>query len=55
MSGNSTDPSYLNIARVDVFHAQPMCGDIVVLFHMCITAVKHSSESTTTVACLNLE
>lgn len=38
MSGNSADPSYLNIASVDAFHAQPMCG--VVLLYMSITAVK---------------
>lgn len=41
MSGNSTDPSYLNIARVDVFNAQPVCGDVVVvLLYLSITPVK---------------
>lgn len=40
MSGNSTDPSYLNIARVDVFRARPMCGDVVVWLYMSIAAVK---------------
>ena len=41
MSGSSTDPSYLNIAMVDVFHARPVCdGDDVVLLYTSIAAVK---------------
>ena len=40
MSGNSTDPSYFNTARVDVLLARPVCNDVAVLLHTSIAAVK---------------